>query len=130
MSKTIEEIKEEVSREFLHPYRTWLENSRFSNDDNISVLEDSGAIDEVAERYAQYQTQELLEQNRELLESNESLTSKLKEAKSMLGRLRRSMSVHPDCTSGSEFDDYTTDAQNLEDEIDEVLTKYNHLNQM
>lgn len=59
MSKTIEEIKEEVSREFLHPYRTWLENSRSSNDDNISVLEDSGAIDEVAKRYAQSQTEKL-----------------------------------------------------------------------
>lgn len=73
MSKTIEEIKEEVSREFLHPYRTWLENSRFSNDDNISVLEDSGAIDEVVKRYAQSQTQELKEQNAELVEMLETV---------------------------------------------------------
>ncbi|MBD1430611.1 hypothetical protein H8B04_13760 [Sphingobacterium sp. DN04309] len=45
----------------------------------------------------------------------------LKEAKSMIGKLRRSISVHPDCTIGSEFDDYTTDAQNLEDEIESLI---------
>lgn len=50
--KTLEQIKEEVSKELLHPYRTWAENARFSNEDNICVLEDSGAIDEAMVRYA------------------------------------------------------------------------------
>ena len=56
-----------------------------------------------------------------LREKNTELVEKLKEAKSMIGKLRRSISVHPDCTIGSEFDDYTTDAQNLEDEIDSLI---------
>ena len=83
MSKTIEEIKEEVSRYFLHPYRTWLENSRFSNDDNISVLEDYGAIDEVVKRYAQSQTQELQEQNAELVMTLETIASLITSQTSM-----------------------------------------------
>lgn len=54
--KTLEQIKEEVSSEFFNPKRTWSENSKFSDEDEICVLESSGAIDEVAKRYAsQYQ---------------------------------------------------------------------------
>lgn len=56
-----------------------------------------------------------------LREKNAELVEILKEAKSMIGKLRRSISVHPDCTIGSEFDDYTTDAQNLEDEIESLI---------
>ena len=56
-----------------------------------------------------------------LREKNAELVDALKEAKSMIGKLRCSMSVHPDCTIGSEFDDYTTDAQNLEDEIESLI---------
>ena len=82
--KGIDQIKDEVAKEYLHPYRTWLENAKFSNDDNISVLEDSGAIDEVATRYAQqFQEQAptdvltteimvLRERNEELVEMLES----------------------------------------------------------
>ena len=102
MSKTIEEIKEEVSREFLHPYRTWLENSRFSNDDNISVLEDSGAIDEVVKRYAQSQTQELQDHNAELVDMLSLVCMDLEERGRAYG------------------DAYTMSK--------EILTKHNHLN--
>ena len=56
-----------------------------------------------------------------LREKNAELVDALKEAKSMIGKLRRSMSVHPDCTVCSEFDDYSTDAQNLEDEIESLI---------
>ena len=56
-----------------------------------------------------------------LRDKNAELVEMLKEAKSMIGKLRRSMSVQPDCTIGSEFDDYTTDAQNLEDEIESLI---------
>jgi hypothetical protein len=61
-----------------------------------------------------------------LREKNAELVDALKEAKSMIGKLRRSMSVHPECIIGSEFDDYTSNAQNLEDEI-ESLIKSNKL---
>ena len=56
-----------------------------------------------------------------LREKNAELVEALKESKSMIGKLRRSISVHPDCTIGSEFDDYTTDAQNLEDRIESLI---------
>lgn len=70
MSKTIEEIKDEVAQEL--GYKS---NSVFSAHEqllinphgcNYKVL--SSSFDEVAERYAQSQTQELIEQNRELVE--------------------------------------------------------------
>ena len=69
MSKTIEEIKEEVAREFFNPKRSWLENSKFSNDNDVCVLEDSGAIDEVAKRYAQ----QYIDANKELSAWKESM---------------------------------------------------------
>ncbi|GEM_PF-5215701 len=56
-----------------------------------------------------------------LREKNAELVKMLEESKSMIGKLRRSICVHPDCTIGSEFDDYTTDAQNLEDEIESLI---------
>lgn len=56
-----------------------------------------------------------------LREKNAELVEMLEKAKSMIGKLRRSISVHPDCTIGSEFDDYTMDAQNLEDEIESLI---------
>lgn len=45
----------------------------------------------------------------------------LQEAKSMLGKLRRSMTAHPDCTPDSEFDLFADSAQEMEDEIDKLL---------
>lgn len=113
---TLEEIKDEYANE-ISPHGWFVMTMRQARITDAQV-------NEVAKRYAQSQTQELQEQNAELAESNELLASKLKEAKLMLSRIRRSMSVHPDCTAGSEFDDYTTDTQNLEDEIDDLLTKY------
>lgn len=73
--KSIEEIKEQVARQFFNPYRTWEENARFANDDNVSVLEDSGAIDEVAKRYAQ----QYIDDNKELVEMLERVEPMLRE---------------------------------------------------
>ena len=42
-----------------------------------------------------------------------ALEKQAKELKVCLGQLMRSMLVHPDCTEGSEFDDFTTKADNL-----------------
>ena len=33
------------------------------------------------------------------------------------------MLVHPDCEEGSEFDDYTTSAQETENQIEELINK-------
>ncbi len=47
----------------------------------------------------------------------------LDESKKQLSRLKSSMLSHPDCTEGSEFDDYTSLSQDLENEIQELLNK-------
>lgn len=47
----------------------------------------------------------------------------LEKAKSTLGVLRRSITAHPDCTEGSEFDDLTDMAQEIEDRIEELIKK-------
>lgn len=53
--------------------------------------------------------------------ASSELLAKLKSARVVLARMRRSMSAHPDCTVGSEFDDITTESQVLEDEIEELI---------
>lgn len=45
----------------------------------------------------------------------------LDKARVELSRIRRSMMAHPDCIAGSEFDDYTTSAQECEDEIEQLI---------
>ncbi len=45
----------------------------------------------------------------------------LEKARKTIMRLKLSMVVHPDCTSGSEFDDFTNEAQEIEDEITAFL---------
>ena len=46
----------------------------------------------------------------------------LNKARIELSRIKSSMMAHPDCTIGSEFDDYTSSAQECENEI-ELLIK-------
>lgn len=65
--------------------------------------------------------------NAELMIRAPKLFQKLKEAKEIIQRLKLSMLAHPDCVEGSEFDDYTTLAQQTEDKIEALLieaTKY------
>lgn len=76
------------------------------------------------------ETDEEYEKEREEIEANMLLYSKapemlemLKKAKSALSRIKGSMMAHPDCTAGSEFDDYTSMAENLEDEIEKLIKK-------
>lgn len=57
----------------------------------------------------------------QLISKAPELFEMLKVAKSRLGRLRRSMTAHPDCIEGSEFDDLTNIAQELEGEIEALL---------
>ena len=55
--------------------------------------------------------------NAKLISKAPELLQKLNESRIQLSQLRRSMSVHPDCTEGSEFDDFTNSSQELENEI-------------
>ena len=50
-----------------------------------------------------------------------SLIDLLLKAKSTICSLKLSMLAHPDCTEGSEFDDYTSLAQETEDELENYI---------
>lgn len=100
LGRTLEEIKEEVAQEL--GYKS---NSVFSAHEqllinphgyNYKVL--SRSIDQVAERYAQSQNQELIEQNRELVFVLQNIVNMLE-----------------------------VDAKISVESIRRVLTKYNHL---
>lgn len=49
------------------------------------------------------------------------LKNMLIESAKVIGMLRRSITAHPDCEEGSEFDDFSTTAQEQEDKIYEFL---------
>lgn len=93
MSKTLEEIKDECSKDF------GFKNYEDVEDWNSECM----IIDEVAQRYAQSQTQELQEQNAELVEmlkrivekqfyskySLQSLNSTISESKELLTKYKK-----------------------------------------
>lgn len=45
----------------------------------------------------------------------------LQKVKSGLSRIKGSMMAHPDCIEGSEFDDYTNSAEEVENEIEKLI---------
>lgn len=53
----------------------------------------------------------------------DEIVEMLKKAKSTIGRLRLSMSVHPDCEENSEFADYVDLADEQEQEIELIIKK-------
>jgi hypothetical protein len=59
--------------------------------------------------------------NAKLISKSLAMLEKLNEARIQLAQLRRSMTAHPDCTEGSEFDDFTSSSQELEDEIEQLI---------
>lgn len=61
--------------------------------------------------------------NAHLLAAAPDLLEALEAAQSLICRLKLSLLAHPDCIEGSEFDDYTSSAQEMEDKIQEVLNK-------
>ncbi|MCT4321831.1 hypothetical protein [Elizabethkingia anophelis] len=54
---------------------------------------------------------------------SEEMLSLLEKSRKMIQSLKLSMLVHPDCEEGSEFDDYTTSAQETENQIEELINK-------
>lgn len=51
----------------------------------------------------------------------------LERAKVELSRIKCSMMAHPDCTEGSEFDDYTSSAQDVENNIEQLIKEATEL---
>lgn len=77
----------------------------------------------VAELVASETTQANAELIVTAVNHHDELVEALKAAKSFIGKLRRSISVHPDCEENSEFEDYAFIAQTTEDNIEQVLSK-------
>ena len=61
------------------------------------------------------------EVNNEIKQEEISLIDLLLKAKSTICSLKLSMLAHPDCTEGSEFDDYTLLAQETEDDLENYI---------
>lgn len=59
--------------------------------------------------------------NAKLISNALEILCKLEEARQTIATLKRSMLVHPDCEEGSEFDDLTSSAQEIEDEIESLI---------
>jgi hypothetical protein len=55
------------------------------------------------------------------MSNTKELEELLADAAKTIGSLKRSMMAHPDCEEGSEFDDYTSTAQEMEDKIETYL---------
>ncbi len=58
----------------------------------------------------------------EVPDREDEMREVLEEARTVIARMKRSMLVHPDHEEGSEFDDLTTSAQEMENKISEYLT--------
>lgn len=62
-----------------------------------------------------------------LISKAPELLEMLNESMGVIRRLKLSMPAHPDCTEGSEFDDYTSLAQETEDEIEQLIKESTEL---
>lgn len=88
----------------------------------FSIDTEDGRIIQLAEVYESITTEEGL-CNAKLIATAPELLEALQKANTMICRLKLSMLAHPDCEEDSEFDGYTSSAQELEDEIDLVINK-------
>lgn len=84
-----------------------IQDGQFYEDKNILDFEIVGEVQAKA--------------NAKLMVNSLILMEKLNEARIQLAQLRRSMTAHPDCTEGSEFDDFTSSSQELENEIEQLI---------
>lgn len=66
---------------------------------------------------------EVIMSNQKLIAASPLLLEALQVAKDTICSLKLSILAHPDCTDGSEFDDYTSTAQEVEDQIEEAINK-------
>lgn len=83
------------------PHQTYFNGEKFK--DEFQVVETESFLEEVPDR-------------------EDEMREMLKEARTIIARMKRSMLVHPDHEEGSEFDDLTTSAQDMENQIGEFLT--------
>lgn len=100
----LEEVKSKPSEEEVSP-------------NEIDVVEEEVVESNITEEVKE-ETQEV-----EFEEKEMDLVQLLLKAKSTICSLKLSMLAHPDCTEGSEFDDYTDLAQETEDDIQAFLNQ-------
>lgn len=67
------------------------------------------------------------EANALLISKAPEMLEMLERAKVELSRIKCSMMAHPDCTEGSEFDDYTSSAQDVENDIEQLIKEATEL---
>lgn len=58
----------------------------------------------------------------------DNLRDMLDKSRVVIGKMKRSMMAHPDHIEGSEFDDFTSAAQDVEDEISELIKQFSRAN--
>lgn len=63
------------------------------------------------------------ESNARLISCAPEMLEELQEAKQTISRLKNSMMTHPDCTNGSEFEDYVNLAIEQENKIEQLIIK-------
>ena len=70
---------------------------------------------------------EEMKANALLISKAPEMLEMLQKAKVELSRIKGSMMAHPDCTEGSEFDDYTDSAEEIENEIEQIIKQATEL---
>lgn len=110
---TLEEVKEQCAKD--HGWRSYNDAVDNANVGVISGYSFADIWEDVAQRYAQSQTQELIEQNREIVAAIKELTPMAEDG----------YKLH--CKNGS-HQDFLEDDREILKKAKELLTKYNHLN--
>lgn len=93
------------------------------NDDG--VIEDKEGR-EICYVYSNWPTKKDL-YDRQLISKAPEMLEMLHKAKLELSRIKCSMMAHPDCEEGSEFDDYTNSAEEVENEIEQLIKQATEL---
>jgi len=98
-------------------------NVDYGNDVQIMVrCETMGVPVEGRKHHANW-FQDINHPDARLIAAAPDLLEALQKATQLICSLKLSMMAHPDCTEGSEFDDYTSSAQEFEDKAQKVITK-------
>jgi hypothetical protein len=109
----------ELKRNWEVVEHSWSDTSIMCGDKTICTM---SIYDEATEE-TQNELEDEVSRNFKLIVSSPHLLDALQDAVVLIRRLKLSMLAHPDCTEGSEFDDYTSSAQEFEDSAQSLIDK-------
>lgn len=98
---------------------SWSDTSIICGDKTICTM----SIYDEATEDTQDELEDEVSRNFKLIASAPKLLDALQDAIKLICSLKLSMLAHPDCTEGSEFDDYTSSAQEFEDAAEALIKK-------